>query len=239
LFVPGAEATFSAEATDNVDLAALDFRLVFRDEVGGVRSLPMSLTFAAGTPYTGTLSRSFATPARLTFVRTLTAIAAGSRTTALVDSARVRAVDAAGMAASLSRVITPSMYGGNSSTADPFSAVSSITATSSTPMICTLRCGSLDQKATLLTVRIVGSAGLSPFARLHWFLRTPDGTISQVSAIAGFSVSDTGTQRTYTYSLAYAPAAGLNGEHTLFAVAVNSSGNALKSSDLAVDLVAR
>jgi hypothetical protein len=242
-FVPGEEATFAAEVADNLDLAEVSFRLGFP---GATRAsprlaLPFGAAATAGTPFSGTLTRSFSASTRFPFVRTLTYSTAGttSRSTVLVDSAQVRVTDAAGLVTRGSRALLPASFGGNASVADPFSALGTVVPLINTQRVCTAGCTASDPTAVTVTIRLAGEPGLSALSRMYLFVRDDAGVVNQITSTPTFAVTETGTQRTYTYTVTFTPPVGATGAMTVFGVGLSPSGNALKTDDLALEFFAR
>jgi hypothetical protein len=242
-FVPGEEAVFAAEVADNLDLADVSFRLGFPGATAA--SAPLALPFGpvatAGIPFSGTLTRSFSATSRSPFVRTLTYSTAGSatRSTVLVDSVQVRVTDAAGLVTRGSRPLLPASFGGSVSVTDPFPALAGVMPLINTQRVCTAGCIGADPTSVTVTIRLAGEPGLSPLSRMYLFLRNTAGLVTQVASTPTFSVTETGTQRTYTYTLTFTPPRGATGAMTVFGVGLNPAGNALKTDDVALEFFAR
>ena len=240
---PGDEGTFSAVATDNLDLTEVAFRLVF---AGGAIAGPLAIPFdtassSVGTAFDATLTTRVSRAARLPLVRTLSFIAGATRNTVLVDSLRVHAADAAGLTARASRYLDPAVYGGNSSVADPFPAVATTELRIDAARVCTGPCQGDVRTRLGVELRITGPSALDrqPFARVYFYRRDPvSGGIELLGSVSGLSavgVLSSG-QATFTYTLSHTPPAGLTGTYAIFAVGVSSGGNALRT-DVAERLV--
>ena len=239
---PSEETTFSASATDNLDLTDIAFRLVYpaRGGIAGV-ALPFDTVGASvGTAFDATLTTLAQRSSRFPLVRTLTTVLGTSRAMAEVDSVQVQAVDAAGSSSFASRALTitaplPS---------DPFAGVTTVAPTDVAPrLVCTRACLNSDQVSAQVTLRVAGSASLTqPFARVYFFGRSVDtGLVRFFGSVGGLSAEGQvgGGQATFRYTLNYTPPAGLSGGFQLFAVGVTSGGNALRNEPLRVDFIAR
>jgi hypothetical protein len=231
-FVPGDEATVSAQATDNLDLTEVTVRLVYPavDNVGSL-AIPFGAASAVGAAFDATLTSSAAASVRLPFIRTLSSIGTAGRFTVLVDSVQVQALDAAGLSDVVNRAVAPSTYGGNSSTADPFPAVSSLRLLPDvTGMICTLECQPGDRTAVTLELRVLGASSLGPFNRVYFFRRDLNGTVTLIGSVADVVITSTAAGTSLTYALPYTPPAGLTGKHSFFAVGVSSRGDGIRTA---------
>jgi hypothetical protein len=156
-----------------------------------------------------------------------------------VDSAVVQATDAAGLSTRGSRALPASVFGGNVSVADPFSGVSAVVPLLNTQRVCTAGCTPADPGSVTVTIRIAGEPGLSALSRMFLFVRREGGEVTQVASTPTFSVTETGTQRTYTYTISYTPPAGTTGRVSLFGVGLGQAGNALRTDDLPIEFSTR
>lgn len=248
---PGEFGSFSASATDNLDLSEIVFRLTYPgSSISGSIALSFDTASASvGTPFSGTLSRQSARTSRFPMVRTLTYASPNGRSTVLVDSMQVVAADAAHGTSATSRLVSGSMYGNNASIADPFMTgertVTGIAALRSDDQraVCSDRCASGDRTNARLEFTISGSSALiQPFARVYFYSRKPGARattlIGSVSGLNAEGVVGSG-QATYTYAFTYTPPTALTGALELFAVGVSSSGNALRNEPIRVDFFTR
>lgn len=231
---PGAEASFGVEATDDLDLVGASFRLTYPAPGGGTLDLPFAPPVALGVGFDDTLTRSKSGAAKMPFVRVVTQARPGSRSVALVDSVRVQVSDGAGLTAVASRAIPPSLYGGNTSTSDPFAAITSVSTTPNTGSVtlCSSEeeCLTGDALSSTLTVRLTGAPGeVSTPTKMYFFRqRRGAGTIELLDVVDLARIDDSGTQRTFTYSYVFAPTGGLSGDFDVLAVAVTESGSAFQ-----------
>lgn len=235
-FTPGEEATVSAQVADNVDLGSVDFRILYG--TAGL-ALPFGAATEIGKPFTGAATRSSVVTAKMPFVRTLTSLDPESRSTVLAAGVQAKVLDAAGFAAVRTRDLASGDFSGNTYISDPFSAVSSAVLSTGAGTLCTEACQPSEATSLPVTIKIVGDAGLSGFSKMFLFGRGEDGVVTQLASTSLFSVLETGTQRTYTYTFNYAPSSGSKGKLTLFGVGVSSAGNGLRTTESAVDFFAR
>lgn len=238
-FTPGEEFTASASVIDNVDLGALELLAVFRGPQGQPIALPQARVLL-GSPNQGVLSRARTVTTRAPFIRTLTVPGpGGASTTMLLDSLRLSVTDAADFAATRSVAISPAAYGGNVSSTNPFAAGTTLVQQFGATRVCAARCISADARGTTATVRFTGPAGAAPLARVSLYLRAADGTVASVGAATVFSVTETGTQRTYTFSIPFTPQPGTEGRYSAFVVGVTPAGNALKTDEAVLEVFSR
>jgi hypothetical protein len=236
--VPGEETTIVAELADNLDLDALGVRWVFPAPGGRSLALPFATATRLGTPFSGVLTPTSTARPRLPVVRTLTYATPLGRSTVAVDSLQLRLTDAAGHASFASRPVPSAAFSGVAPS-DPFSAVSSVAASATVQRVCTDQCTPGDAAAVGVTVRIIGEPGLSALSRMSLMAVGANGVVTEVASTQTFSVAETGTQRTYSYTFTYRPPVGVRGSYTLFGIGLSSGGNALKSPDLGVEFFTR
>jgi hypothetical protein len=241
--VGGQQTTFTADASDNVNLWTADFRLIF----GGVETLPFTpaQVFNQSRWVTGLagLVTAQSASATMAFVRSLETTTVGNApandatavsdiSLLVVDAAgnpflrtnafaggTVPAAAAGGFAAAPRSVQTFSVSG-PSAAQDVWNGIG----VAPVPAVPTSR---------TITVTAVGASGTfgNPFAALHVYRR--DGATSQRIGTAGApSVVDTGVSRTWTWTVSFS-AVGIPAEANveIFAVGVNGSGDALRSND--------
>jgi len=245
-FAGGAETRVSGVVADNLDLAEGSVRLVYPAPGGGASlALPFAAAVRLGTAFDEQLVTRAPFSVAFPFVRTLTYGAAATnnastgRTTVLVDSLRVRVVDAASQVTRASRAVPPSSLD-NTAVTDPFPGVLSAVPSLRSSVVCTRGCVSGDVTSTAATLRASGGGGArTPFERVYLFLRRADGTVDLIDSTATASVEESGGRRTFTYTLPYEPPAGLAGELSLFFVGVNGAGNGLRSEGVQIQLFTR
>lgn len=241
---PGAETTFTAEVRDNLDLNDLTFAIGFPGAAGTARSfLPFSAPVQIGTPFEGTPVIARGASAAVPFVRSLTygSGAATSRVTVLSDSAYARVTDAAGLTALAAR---PLPSGGIATVTDPLPLVASTAAQLTNTTVCTQNCLAGDPTSTSISFRISGTLDLvQPFDRVYFYRVGQGGQARLLGSTTSFRRDDVVNVRTYTYTFAYTPAPGLEGNHTVFAVGLVGgtarAGAAIRSEDVGLTLIRR
>ncbi|HEX6925734.1 MAG TPA: hypothetical protein VF167_09890 [Longimicrobiaceae bacterium] len=240
---PGENFSVTVPASDDVELASVEVRLVYRSTGGaepGV-AVPFIPSSPVGEPFDDDLTVGDEVRATSPFVRTLTlANGEGPRNTVLVDSLRATAYDAAGLFASSAMVIRPERYGGDVGTNDPFPRFGVAEVTVDRATVCTAGCEGDDPTGVRISARVEGESGTGrPFARIHFYRRSPSGLLSHLGSLEGTeaSITDAGNRSTYLYKFDYQPPTGLTGEFGIVAVGVSSRGNALATSLTAAPVV--
>ncbi|HEX6071052.1 MAG TPA: Ig-like domain-containing protein [Longimicrobiaceae bacterium] len=231
-FVAGEDAPVGIQADDDVDLASVDFRLVYPDSLGRSIGIPFSPPNQVGTPFDGSLTTEATVTTTIPFVRSLTWAGGtlAARRTVIVDSLRVIAGDAAGLRSASTVYLTRASFANDTSTIDPFARVTTAVTTVDRTSVCTGGCGSGDPTRVRITVRVQGESGTGrPFARLHLYRRDASGVLAHIGSIPGLDVTitDTGTHSTYVYAHDHLPPTGLTGDFTLLAVGVTSRGSGM------------
>jgi hypothetical protein len=239
-FPDGEPASLSADLSDNLDLVASEFRLTYPAAGGAARvALPFAPPVAVGEAFDASLTTSTRAVVSLPFVRTLTRVEGAGRTTVLVDSVQVRALDAAGLVAAQSRGISASMLS-RTTTGDPFSTVASVAASLSSTAVCVSGCLATDPTSATVTLRATGPSGYgNPFARVYFFAARAGGPVALLGVTDAPKVADTGTERTFSFSLPFTPTGKAAGELSVFAVGVSAAGSGLKTQEVSLQVIAR
>ena len=230
---PGATVVVTALVGDDVEMMEVDFALVFPLPGGtGALAVPFGPPTSVGVPFDDALTTEAEAAASVPVVRTLTFAntAPGARPTVLLDSMRAGARDAAGLSASTGRNLSPSDYGGDASTADPYQRFATAALSVDRTSVCTGGCSPSDPADVRLTVRVDGESGTGiPFAQIHFYRRADDGSLSHLGSRAGgeATITNAGNRSTYTYTFDHSPPPFLVGEYAIVAVGVNSRGSAL------------
>lgn len=238
----GEEASFTASATDDLDLTRIIFRLVFPAPGGGALALPFSDADSVGVAFDGQLTKQNSRTTRFPFVRTMGYGAGGTRTTTLVDSVRVQAIDAAGQQSSASRHLPTSIFG-NATINDPFSG---ITATSPTIVdavrVCVAGCQTGERRTVRLEMSVTATSDFlnrAPFARVYFFGRGPSGNAFLLGSTDQSSGTVGGGVAVWNFRFTYSPPPTMLGRFNVFAVGVNSAGQALRNEGADIDFFAR
>jgi hypothetical protein len=231
-FVAGEDAPVGVQADDDVDLASVDFRLVYPDTLGRSIGIPFDPPSLVGTPFDGSLSTEANVTTTMLFVRSLTWASGrvGPRKTVIVDSLRVVARDAAGLRSAAAVYLPRAAFAHDTSTVDPFTRFTTAVTSVDRTAVCTAGCDSGDPTRMRITVRVQGESGTGrPFARLHLYRRDAAGVVAHIGSIPGLEVTitDTGTHSTYVYALDHVPPTDLAGDFVLLAVGVTSRGSGL------------
>jgi hypothetical protein len=231
--IPGEEMSVGAQAADNLEIIAVDFRFVFPEVAGNAAiAIPLAGPVALGAEFDEVLTASATPTGTLTFVRTLTygSGSPGPRPTVVVDSLRASARDAARLTTAAGWRIPREAFGNDTSTSDPYPRFHTAVTTADRISVCSAACGPGDPTSVRIAVRVDGESGTGrPFARLHFYRRGMDGDMSYLGSLAGTdaTITNTGTQSSFVYSLEHGPSPGIEGDFNLVAVGVTSRGNAL------------
>jgi hypothetical protein len=244
-FTGGADARFTARVRDNLSLVHAAFRLVFPQPGSSDRlAVPFSGGVVLGAPFEPPLVSVATVADSFPFVRTMTypsggaAPAAGQ--TVWVDSVQLRVRDAAGAAARLSRPIPRAAIDSAGAATAPFRNVHSLVPTLNNSVLCLSSCLPSDVTSATFTLRVSGGSGMrNPFDRVLLFSRGADGAVRLQGTARSASLDETGESRTFTYSIPLTPASLVVGELRVFAIGVNSAGDAFKSGEVTVGIFSR
>jgi hypothetical protein len=100
-------------------------------------------------------------------------------------------------------------------------------------VVCTAECRGNDPTNMTITLRVLdeSTTGGLPFAKVYFFRRAADGTVTLLGPPTSTSVTvQTSTQRTVTYSYPYKPETGLSGSFSVFGIGVTSRGTAIATA---------
>lgn len=239
-FVGGSPTTVGAVVRDNVDLVHVDWGLVFPIDAQSRIDLPMAAR-AVGQPFDDVLTLRDSAAVTFPFVRSMTSVSnpsTGARTTVLVDSIRVAAVDAAGNPSRHGRVILPGDLD-RTTTSDPFTAMTSSTFASSSAAACVADCAASDVTTLTLTFVATGVSGFaSQFSVVYFYLLDGTGSATLVTAdLNGPQVLDEGGQRSYRFSGDFNTVGLRPGFYFAFALGITAGGDSFRSAFTSVSLL--
>ena len=246
----GVPATFTATATDNLDLGESDFRLAF----GALGAFPFGAPTPIGTAFDADLTTSANVQATFAFVRALETTGAGdaldgsNRTAATAITLRV--LDAAGNSASQSNAFA----GGTVPAGDGIDGTGAtnqflVAVPSANVQVCNMNpaapansCGGNATEVDI-EVHVIGTSGTfaNPFAAMHLYYAEDtddDGNpeiIRYLATLTSPSASDDGVNRTWIWTYKFNPSAlGITFEDNgaeIFAIGVDPEGDAVMTAN--------
>jgi hypothetical protein len=241
-----AAVTFSAQATDNLDLGVLTASLAYGALITNLRLGTSTVGTFGSDVFTTSATASFTDPL---FIRSIETTAAGVPSGVVTQASAVtfNMADVAGNAFARTDDISPAVSSGGSfgSFAANNPALASFQMTSSAVTLCnsdnaggtqTAPCPT-NPTSTTLTATATGPQATfaNPFTRVNFYVTSPTGTTTLIGT-GTVSVTDntiTGI-RTWSYTTTWTIPAGLAvGAYNVFAVGVDTGGRGLQSNIVA------